>query len=273
LAATIREWFSDSASGGTAVQTAAPVDVKQARAKAKKKARKKTTQEAPPEAAKAADEPPPADPAPVAPPPEPPPSASRGSGLIEPPTRMPVGDPAGELRADSPGVKPIPNQPARPEKVEQLGRTLEEPKKTQLAGPKVIRVEQPENIRAPRPKAPPAAVRVRAAVPEVRVVPALAALRPSTRPIVADPPVATAAAAASPTGESVPATASSSREPAQPSATGVSRTFASGSSGCPAAAATSAQFVGTAPSGPPARPVHGRSPRWISVVRSRWSNR
>ena len=42
LAATIREWFADTASSGsTAVQTAAPVDVDKARKKAKKKARKK----------------------------------------------------------------------------------------------------------------------------------------------------------------------------------------------------------------------------------------
>jgi translation initiation factor IF-2 len=41
LGATIREWFGEAASGGTAVQTATPVDVKQARAKAKKRSPKR----------------------------------------------------------------------------------------------------------------------------------------------------------------------------------------------------------------------------------------
>ena len=43
LAATIRDWFNEAgdAKVGTSVQTAAPVDVSKARAKAKKKVRKK----------------------------------------------------------------------------------------------------------------------------------------------------------------------------------------------------------------------------------------
>jgi len=155
LAATIREWFSDTSSGGTAVQTAAPVDVKQARAKAKKKTRKKTTPTESPDAEIVADEPATVEDMPTAPAPEPPPSASRGSGLIEPPTRTSPGEPPAEGPVTKVDPPPVPNEPVRPEKVEQLGRTLEEPKKTTLAGPKVIRVEQPENIRAPRPKGPP----------------------------------------------------------------------------------------------------------------------
>ena len=150
LGATIREWFGEEASGGTAVQTATPVDVKQARAKAKKRSPKRamahvsTTVAEPPPAV--VEEPP-------APAPEPPPSASRGSGVVEPPSRtVPT-----EVDPSAPEGTPqaVPNQPERPDKVEQLGRKLEEPKKTTLAGPKVIRVEQPEQVRAPRPKGPP----------------------------------------------------------------------------------------------------------------------
>ena len=151
LAATIREWFGGDAGGGTAVQTAAPVDVKQARAKAKKKATKRTAAkaEAPPREppAPAAEEPPVADAAPPPKPAGPPPSASRGTGVIEPPSRR-------TAEPEAP-TGPIPNEPARPDVVAPLGRKLDEPKKTTLAGPKVIRVEQPENIRAPRPKGPP----------------------------------------------------------------------------------------------------------------------
>ncbi|MDP6311336.1 MAG: translation initiation factor IF-2 [Phycisphaerales bacterium] len=150
LAATIREWFDDSATGSTAVQTAAPVDIKQARAKAKKKVRKTTTKKA---SAKATVKEPPADIA--TPAPEPPPSATRGTGLIEPPSRVPPPEVPSNQPEEKPATKAIPNEPERPEKVEQLGRKLEEPKKSQLSGPKVIRVEQPENIRPPRPKGPP----------------------------------------------------------------------------------------------------------------------
>ena len=150
LAATIREWFDDSATGSTAVQTAAPVDIKQARAKAKKKVRKTTTKKA---SAKAAVKEPPADTA--TPAPEPPPSATRGTGLIEPPSRAAPPEVPSDQPEEKPATKAIPNEPERPEKVEQLGRKLEEPKKSQLSGPKVIRVEQPENIRPPRPKGPP----------------------------------------------------------------------------------------------------------------------
>ncbi|MDP7070308.1 MAG: translation initiation factor IF-2 [Phycisphaerales bacterium] len=150
LAATIREWFGGDNGGGTAVQTAAPVDVKQARAKAKKKATKRTGK-----ATKTVEPPePPAEaetPEEVAPPKPkgPPPSASRGTGVIEPPARRPSSTP------EPPAAPAVPNEPSRPEVVTPLGRKLDEPKKTTLAGPKVIRVEQPENIRAPRPKGPP----------------------------------------------------------------------------------------------------------------------
>ena len=155
LAASIREWFSDSAAGGTAVQTAAAVDVKQARAKAKKKTRKKTTNKTATTAKEPTDEAATADQSASTTAPEPPPSATRGTGLIEPPSRQSPTDTPGEPPVEKPGAKPVPNEPTRPEKIEQLGRKLEEPKKTKLSGPKVIRVEQPENIRPPRPKSPP----------------------------------------------------------------------------------------------------------------------
>jgi len=154
LAATIREWFGDAAAdkGGTAVQTAAPVDVKQARAKAKKKATRRTAAK-PPEAPTTDSEDAPQAPTPTPTPkpaPQPPPSATRGTGVIEPPSRTA----AAASDAPTPPVS-VPNQPDRPDVVVPIGRKLDEPKKTTLAGPKVIRVEQPENTRPPRPKGPP----------------------------------------------------------------------------------------------------------------------
>ena len=112
LAATIREWFGESATGSTAVQTAAPVDVKQARAKAKKKVRKTTPKKA---SAKAALKEAPTDTA--TPAPEPPPSATRGTGVIEPPSRVAPPEVPGDRLKEKPAAKAIPNEPERPGKV------------------------------------------------------------------------------------------------------------------------------------------------------------
>lgn len=159
LAATIREWFGNAATGGTAVQTAAPVDVEKARAKAKKKApanAKARTQAKPPTQTPVADQvivEPVAEPVPTAP--EPPPSASRGSGVIDQQARESAQTAKSPTEDESSLVPPVPNSPAKPEKVEQVGRKLESKKKATLAGPKVIRVEKPEDLPAPRSKSAP----------------------------------------------------------------------------------------------------------------------
>ena len=151
LAATIREWFADSASSGsTAVQTAAPVDVDKARKKAKKKARKKPAKPAPepaaePEAPAATPEPAvpamsTAPPAPEAP--APPAPAEPGDDAAPPAVAAETPEPT---KSEAP---PEPEQQA-PD-VAPRGRRLEQPVKTKLAGPKVIRVETPDVVPKPR---------------------------------------------------------------------------------------------------------------------------
>ncbi len=160
LAATITEWFGSShGDGGTAVQTAAPVNVEAARAKAKKKATRRKAKPVKPVDPKPAESVVVAEPPKPAPDAGPPPSASRGTGVIESPrTRVPPESPtsAPPAGADGDGETPasVPNEPTRPDKIVPIGRKLEEPKKTAVAGPKVIRVEQPESLPSPRPRAP-----------------------------------------------------------------------------------------------------------------------
>jgi len=49
-------------------------------------------------------------------------------------------------------IKPVVNVPTRPKIVAPAGRRLQQPTQTKLAGPKVIRVESPEPVPAPRPR-------------------------------------------------------------------------------------------------------------------------
>ena len=173
LAATIRDWFDEAAQGdsGTSVQTAAPVDVSKARAKAKKRVRKKPeppVEAAPaepvapestavteaPESVTADDAVPtpdiPAAEAPVAASPaSPAPTASAAPPTEEAPP-APVSDDAGdEAGADKAAPGAVPNVP-NPGDGAPRGRKLEQPVKTKLAGPKVIRVETPDVIPKPR---------------------------------------------------------------------------------------------------------------------------
>jgi translation initiation factor IF-2 len=193
LEATIREWFSTGASNSsTAVETAAPVDVVKAQAKARKKASKKKVTngtEAPPTEAPAVatlappvevPPAPPAAPVPVAPPPaapvvpEPivvtpePPAAP-----VEPPSIAAVAEVAEVVEAPAPAVPdvappealpeiaadapaepagPVMNVPVRPDKIAPAGPQLQQPTKTKLAGPKVIRVESPDTVPPPQPR-------------------------------------------------------------------------------------------------------------------------
>ncbi len=132
LAATITEWFSteDTNAKTSVEETAAKVDLKKAKAKPRKKAAKKkaATKAAAPVATDKA--PPVVDDTPVPPSDgEPAPAASK----------VPVAQP---------------NTPDRPDVVTPIGRKLDEPKKTSLSGPRIIRVEQPEAVPPPRPRGP-----------------------------------------------------------------------------------------------------------------------
>jgi len=51
-----------------------------------------------------------------------------------------------------PGPPPRMNVPDRPQDVKPVGPMLERPVRTQLSGPRVIRVEQPDQLAAPRPR-------------------------------------------------------------------------------------------------------------------------
>jgi len=146
LAATIREWFASSGSNvATAVQTAAPVDVDKARKKAKKKARKKPAKDAPDPAAKT----PPAAPAAAPEAPTAPESASTESPVPTPESAPAAAASAPPTPAEPPVPTSDPASPPEPE-VTPRGRKLEQPVKTKLAGPKVIRVETPDVVPKPR---------------------------------------------------------------------------------------------------------------------------
>ncbi|MCH2134528.1 MAG: translation initiation factor IF-2 [Phycisphaerales bacterium] len=160
LAATIREWFDSGTATSAAVQTAAPVDVDKARARAKRRTPKKK----PIETAEVAvvDTAPPTPEVPVPPPIERPPAVAAEVTPVAdiPPTpEIDGGDQAEEAGTAEPpqpeSTTAVPNAPERPKVIKPLGRKLERPVKTTLSGPKVIRVEQPDPVRQPRPASRP----------------------------------------------------------------------------------------------------------------------
>ncbi|MBM4007131.1 MAG: translation initiation factor IF-2 [Planctomycetes bacterium] len=193
LAATIREWFAGA--GGVAVAEAPAVEKvasEAAEADAPKKARKGVAKkmveapkaepapalvskpvepkpvEAKPIEGKPADAKPggtkpvkvkvaPIVTPPVAPtvakpvtPVQPPRQGGEGGAPIKPTTPQPARGPV--LK---PGPPPVINVPARPKEVRPGGPRLEQPVKTAMSGPKLIRVEQPENLPTPRPRTGP----------------------------------------------------------------------------------------------------------------------
>jgi translation initiation factor IF-2 len=189
LAETIREWFAGA--GGVAVAEAPPVEAKEpaekpaaeAPSKARRGVARKTEvadgpapkpsikpvearpseQEAKaPSAAVPSVERPSAPavapvPAPVAPAPvpvrqptAPPPRGGEGGAPARPSTTPPSRGPV--LK---PGPPPVINVPQRPKEVRPVGPRLEQPVKTAVSGPKLIRVEQPENLPTPRPRTGP----------------------------------------------------------------------------------------------------------------------
>ncbi len=192
LAATIREWFAGA--GGVAVAEAPEVEkaaAETSESEAPKKARKgvaKQTIEAPkPEPVPVAKpvEPKPVEVKPIeAKPVEPKPVEAKPveakpAPVIAPPPAAPVavkpvapqppprqgGDGGAPARPTTPaptrgpvlkpGPPPVINVPSRPKEVRPVGPRLEQPVKTAMSGPKLIRVEQPENLPAPRPRTGP----------------------------------------------------------------------------------------------------------------------
>lgn len=159
LAATIREWFNEGGESASAVQVAAPVDVTKARAKAKKKVRKKS-----PSMVEQMDEDKATEPQEELPagPPDPVPEEQAPEFPVEEPQEEEV-----PTAKPEPPVEPPVEPPADPPEAEvnplQRGRKLNQPIKTKLAGPKVIRVETPDVVPKPRAARGPKTVADRSA--------------------------------------------------------------------------------------------------------------
>ena len=175
LAATVREWFGEGGSTitATAVETAEPVNLVQARAKARKKAPRKkpeavptATQDVPPPVEAPAVEVPAAPDEAIAPPLTQvatgppielaPPPESPGLPVVEPlapAAAAPSAPEAPPVAPDATGLpqRVQPNVPLRPDVVKPAGPMLQVPSATKLAGPKIIRVETPEPVHHRRP--------------------------------------------------------------------------------------------------------------------------
>ncbi|MEM7681037.1 MAG: translation initiation factor IF-2 [Planctomycetota bacterium] len=182
LAVTIRQWFGDAGEGGavtaTAIETAEPVAPEVKKKAAKKKAAKK---KAPPKKVEAPAEPP--EPAPAEVPVPTPVSADEApTAIVETPaeTVEPPAEPAPEAPAEIVPVEPAPavaaeapsptpdepaetpaapaeitpvgkqNVPDRPDVVKPAGEQLTTPQKATMRGPRVIRVEKPDEVEKPR---------------------------------------------------------------------------------------------------------------------------
>ena len=139
LSETIKEWFGESDTGGTAIQTAPKVDVEAARAKASKARRSKKP--AP------VDEP--VDPAPDAPAEQPPTEETLDIAAV---TETPATQPPMPDAPEVPTPTAITNLPKRPDVIVPAGRKLEQPVKTRLSGPKIVRVETPDITHPPPPR-------------------------------------------------------------------------------------------------------------------------
>jgi translation initiation factor IF-2 len=171
LADTIRQWFSAGGGVATAVEVAAPVDVEQARAKAKRKARKPRAGDGVEEAAPVVEETSVAPPsiesvapdeaaasepemtapsAPVIEQPREAPQPDGGAPAVEAPATARRGRPRSEPQR--PQTQVVMNVPQRPTVVKPVGPMLAEPTKVKLSGPTVIRVEAPEVVPTPKPR-------------------------------------------------------------------------------------------------------------------------
>ena len=182
LEQTVREWFSGEDSEDSphnAVEQTEKVDLEKARSKKKakkatKKAAKQSDDEDAGESAVAVISAPPPPPAtktapaatkaakPAAPTAAQAPAASTPAAEI-PETTAPAPEASETIKAPPPPKKSTPppppqmNVPTRPEFITPAGPKLEDLKKKtiKLSGPKVIRVEAPEQVEAPRRRPPP----------------------------------------------------------------------------------------------------------------------
>ena len=174
LAETVRQWFADSAEeeGGvaTAIETTAKVDLKKARKKVvpRKQADPSEIEPPPAEQIRAAE---PAEIAPAAPVESPQVIAELDESDQQP--AAPADQPAAEAQVVAeldetasteappapPAIEPPqevgpmgrPNVPNRPDVIKPAGERLA-PRKAEVKGPKVIRVEKPEPMHSPRPR-------------------------------------------------------------------------------------------------------------------------
>ncbi len=168
LAQTIREWFG-AAEGAvaTAVETAEPVDLEAlapapAKPARKRAAKKKAEPEAEPESEEAPAAVAPAAPEvkapePVVAPAEPkkkPAAAAPEAPAAVAPAAKKVSEPAAEEAPGEPVTPPTMNVPKRPKIVGPVGPQVQ-PKRVELSGPRVIRIEEPESLPAPRPRRTP----------------------------------------------------------------------------------------------------------------------
>jgi len=186
LEATIHEWFSEASesAGGTAVETTTHVDLKSIRAKPRARARAKARAKPKPAEPEAPPQEPPATKAPTEPAepaapsePEAPkqePLAPAAKAPEEPGEGPPAetgpahtgGAPAEPEQPAQAGAEPVMNVPNRPRVIKPAGPQLDAKKPAALSGPKVVRVEAPEQIeqRRARPAGPPRGPRVGAGV-------------------------------------------------------------------------------------------------------------
>jgi translation initiation factor IF-2 len=136
LAATIREWFSEG-ENVTTIETAEKVDLE--KVKIKKKPKRKAAKKKAKKAAPKPEDESTVDRAQA--------GADTEAGMIpeQPVTGVAIAEPAAEPEAE-PEPEPEPVVPAGPK--------LEKPAPAKLAGPKVVRVEEPEPevVRKPRPR-------------------------------------------------------------------------------------------------------------------------
>ena len=155
LSVTVKEWFGGGSGASTAVETAAPVDLKKVRKKTTKKAAKKATMKVEEPAEAVAEAAAPVLEPVVAPSAEgaaPPAAVDPPAETVVPAAQAPdVSDGDGSEAVDAES-SPVMNVPSRPDVVKPAGSQLTEKKKVKLSGPVVVRVEQPDVM--PEPRAP-----------------------------------------------------------------------------------------------------------------------
>ncbi len=177
LAATIREWFSEG-DHTTAIEKAAPVDLKKVRVKRKKKDEPEAVEQLPAEELIVESTEVPVVPVEVAEVFEEPAVEETQAPIAEPlvaeqaptPEPAPIVEPTPEPEPQS---EPVPEPAPEPEVIKPAGPMLEKPKPAKLSGPTVVRVEAADEDTRYRPAGrgkssrPPHTPRPRPASPAV----------------------------------------------------------------------------------------------------------